>query len=81
MTPDQIVEQLRQELATNQRISDLLRAHAENFANMHFRKAASTMEHESMLRYTGIGIGAEAIVKDILKDPRPLKGPDSQGVS
>lgn len=67
MTPVQVEKQLRQELQINERIADLLKAHAKNFADEMYRRTKNTTDHADMLRITGVAAGVENFVDSLVQ--------------
>lgn len=66
VTPAQVVSQLRQELATNERIAELLLAHARAVADKAYRDTAKSLDHAFLLRQTGAAAGVETFVRELL---------------
>lgn len=67
MNPDQIVQQLRQELLINERIADLLKAHARNYADSMYRRTVGTTDHADLVRITGVAAGVEDFVNSLVQ--------------
>lgn len=65
MNPDQTVKQLRQELLINERVAELLKAHAKNYADAVYRKTANTTEPHDLIRLTGVAAGVENFVDSL----------------
>lgn len=72
MTPDQVAQQLRQELAINERLAELLRAHAKTYADTLYRRTGSLTDHAGLLRLTGAAAGVEDFINSILTAPRSV---------
>lgn len=65
MTPSQVVDQLRKELAMNERVADLLKAHAKNYADEIYRRTSNTTDHAGLVRLTGVAAGVESFVDSL----------------
>lgn len=65
MTPDQTAKQLRQELLINERVAELLKAHAKNYADAVYRKTVNTTEPHDLIRLTGVAAGVENFVDSL----------------
>lgn len=66
MTPDQVADQLRRELLINERIAELLKAHAVNYADKMYRRTKNTTDHAELLRLTGVAAGVEDFITSLL---------------
>lgn len=73
MTPNQVAQQLRQELQINERIADLLKAHAKNYADTMYRRTSATTEHANLIRLTGVAAGVESFVDSLFSTEKGNK--------
>lgn len=66
MNPEQVAQQLKQELLINERIAKLLREHARNSADQIYRKAGTTSDHATLVRLTGSASAIEDFIEKLL---------------
>lgn len=69
MTPDQIILEIRKELAINDRLSRLLADYAKQYADTALRISYKTNDAALLIRQAGMAEGAEQFVKEITKTP------------
>lgn len=69
MTPEQIISEIRKELAINDRLSKLLAEYATHFANSALRVSYKVNDAAMLIRQSGMAEGAEQFVKEITKPP------------
>lgn len=73
MTPAQTLTQLRQELAMNERLAELLRDAAKHHADSIYRSTTKTVDPSSLLRLTGAAAGVEDFISTITESPKAAK--------
>lgn len=69
MTPDQVVNEIRKELAINERLAKLVQEAAKGYADRQLRDTYTQLDHASMLRLTGVAAGVESFAKLITESP------------
>lgn len=69
MTPEQALNELRKEMALNERLAGLLKQVAKSMADQELRHNYTTNEPAIMIRQTGIAQGIEKLVTEISKPP------------
>lgn len=76
MTPEQKLQQLRQEFAMNERLAGLLHDVAKHFADKQLRDTYAVVDHASLIRLTGVAAGVESFVKLISDSPKVARKTD-----
>lgn len=66
MSPEQVHQQLMQELLMNERVAELLKIHAKNYADDIYRRTARTTDPNSLVRLTGVAAGVEDFIDSLL---------------
>lgn len=69
MTPEQTINEIRKELALNDRLSRLLVDYGKLFADAALRRLYQTNDAAILIRQSGMAEGAEQFVKEITKTP------------
>jgi len=67
--PEQALDEIRKELAVNERLASLLVEHAAHYASTALRKSYSTNEPALLIRQAGLAEGAEQFIAHITKPP------------
>lgn len=70
MTPEQKVIALRQDLALNEDLANLLAEVAKQMADAELRQSYKTVDASILIRQAGIAEGIEKFVTEITKAPR-----------
>lgn len=76
MTPEQALNQLRQELAINERLAKLLTLVAKSYADKQLRDTYNIIDHASLLRLTGVSAGVESFIKLVTESPSGARKTD-----
>ena len=77
MTREQRLAVIRQELALNERLAQLLVEHAKDFADTAMRKLYNaTIDAGVMVRQIGLAEGVEMFVADLTKPNKPARSDD-----
>ena len=74
MTPDQLLLEIRKELAINERLASLIRKAAKQSADADLRRCYSQLGHSEMLRLTGAAAGVEDFANSITAAPNKHTG-------
>lgn len=69
MNKEQLLNEIRKELAMNSRLGRLLADFGELFSVVALRKTYSTNDAASLIRQSGMAEGVEKFVSDITKTP------------
>lgn len=76
MTPAQSLLELQKALVSDERLVELLRDAAKNYADTTLRKLYGTVEPALLIRQTGMAEGVEQFIKLITKLPEAARDND-----
>lgn len=78
MTPEQELNEVRKELAVNERLAQLILSVAKHQANAEFRHMYKSNEAAIMIRQTGIAEGIEKLAAAITASPVAARPSDDR---
>ena len=73
MSPDQTLSELQKALVGDERLVELLKDAAKNFADTTLRMSYSTVEPALLIRQSGMAEGVEQFIKLLTKINTPTK--------
>ena len=73
LTPDQTMQELQKALALDERLAELLKDAAKNYADTTLRKLYITVEPALLIRQSGMAEGVEQFIKSITKPNKPAQ--------
>lgn len=76
MTPDQVLSEVRKELAMNERLARIIDQAAKHYADRQLRETYTQLDHAALLRLTGVAAGVESFSKLITESPAGARKTD-----
>ena len=73
LTPDQTMQELQKALALDERLAELLKDAAKNYADTTLRQLYTTVEPALLIRQSGMAEGVEQFIKSITKPNKPAQ--------
>ena len=73
LTPDQTMQELQKALALDERLAELLKDAAKNYADTALRYSYGTTEPAFLIRQSGMAEGVEQFIKSITKPNKPAQ--------